>query len=317
MRFRAAVWALSLLSLAASAQASQVAAQVQSMALMYRFPGSESMVEYYPGWSDYSETDSLANSLDFEIADLDNRGRARAYGRVAAHFKHLGVVTRLDLDHDYPAQGAQVRSAGYIEDRITILPPAGRADLMGTAGSFTFPFCAEMQVNYLLSGIVSNSLAYQVSGSVGDELFDTGLRNLSFAPGGASLDIPLDPGLSQVDFIWGRPLPISLSASLFLYGEKRDPEDQETEGEFHVEASFGGSSHWLGLQNVRDSAGNPVTGFAASSESGTDYLSMAPTPEPSTIAMIAVVPAALLRRRRHFDALWERLQSRSGSAGHS
>jgi hypothetical protein len=84
-------------------------------------------------------------------------------------------------------------------------------------------------------------------------------------------------------------------ASLYLFGDKHDEDDLPTNGELHIDASFG-QSHWFGLRNVRDSQGNPISEFSTTSESGTDYLT--PTPEPSTLLLFTLAAAALLPRRR-------------------
>jgi hypothetical protein len=99
--------------------------------------------------------------------------------------------------------------------------------------------------------------------------------------------LPID-----LHFVSGQPFDfhVSLSGVAQVYSGCQDCA-------LSADVSFGHTLRWLGTTAVTDDAGHVLTDYTLTSESGFDYRSAAPVPEPGRLWLTALGVFALLARR--------------------
>jgi hypothetical protein len=87
--------------------------------------------------------------------------------------------------------------------------------------------------------------------------------------------------IPAVPFVNGLAITVQMAARAELFAEL------EHEGSIDGRIQFGNSLDWLGIANVTDAAGAPLAGFAAiSPDTGTDWSTLSPVPEPAAWALL-------------------------------
>lgn len=119
----------------------------------------------------------------------------------------------------------------------------------------------------------------------------TGLGGVCSVSGVNAVLVPV-----QIDFVWGTAFDtgLELQATALVDGSSfGGPDAAFASGTL----DFLNTVTWQGIQSVRDSQGNLVTGWTASSLSGTDY-STAVVPAPGAFLLFATALAGLATRIR-------------------
>lgn len=174
------------------------------------------------------------------------------------------------------------------------------------------------QIGHLSAGfLVDGHFAYANDASVGlgaalDEYFRATLRLVNGAGSGQDLfvgggqrhqvDFHGDtwgtysnesfraPGLWPVefDFEFGTPIQISMWGDLKADATAYAAHAYYPDSTIMAIADFSHTMTWNGIAGITDSAGNPVTNYTVSSESGFDYRFSPAVPEPSSAALLAL-----------------------------
>ena len=180
--------------------------------------------------------------------------------------------------------------------------------VLNTIGTSTFTADIESQVSlqWILqgagAGFTSTTYAFaagtwqdndQSDATCGYDIQDlgTGLSGICSVTGVSSVLVPV-----QIDFIWGTPFEsgLELQATALVGGSSYGgPDAAYASGTL----DFLNTVNWQGIQSVRDSQGNLVTGWTVSSGSGTDY-STAVVPAPGSLLLLATALGGLAARMR-------------------
>ena len=142
----------------------------------------------------------------------------------------------------------------------------------------------------IVSGAQAASASYKIIVDVDGTKNDSegGLSTLFGSSGDPPpLDIPVD-----VSFTWGEPVSVFVIQQSIVAGSTG------VEGVALGGYDLDSTLRWMGITNLQDALGNPVTDFTFHSDTGIDWTQSIPESTTLLLAMLGMGSACCWKRRR-------------------